>query len=246
MRDQDRTIVTSLVFLMLAVWLGFFFHRAPRFAGSLYGGMLGVSGASLMLIPLAVYSTVKRVRFIKQRVTGWVSLKTLLAVHIYTALIGSIFVLLHTGHKFNSPLGILLTATVLLVTLSGFTGRYLMSHIKLGLREKQQMLQQLQREFDLTSHSLENQGADQPLTRSTSDQLRDWLPWGGQTEPTISSFTILVSAIADLEYSILVHSWMTSWFQRWLRFHLVISGILVTLLTFHIWSGVYYGLRWFQ
>lgn len=246
MRDQDRMIVTSLVLLMLAVWLGFFFHREPRFAGSLYGGMLGVSGVILMLVPLAVYSMVKRVAFIKQRVTSWVSLKTFLAVHIYTALVGSIFVLLHTGQKFNSPLGILLTATVLLVTLSGFTGRYLMSHIKLGLREKQEMLKQLQREFEQVSYHSLSSAAVQPLIQSKSGQLEDWLPRGGQTEVTLPSVTTLVSAIADLEYSILVHSWMTNWFQRWLRFHLVISGILVTLLTYHIWSGVYYGLRWFQ
>lgn len=246
MRDQDRSIVTLLVLLMLAIWLGFFFHRAPRFAGSLYGGILGVGGVILMLMPLAVYSVVKRVSFIKHRVTGWVPLKLLLSVHIYTALVGSILVLLHTGHKFYSPLGILLTSTVLLVTLSGFTGRYLMSHIKLGLNEKQEMLKQLQREFDQQSRHISSHVATQPLMQSTSHQLRNWLPREEQTEVTQSSISVLVSAIADLEYSILVHSWMTSWFQRWQKFHLVISGLLVSLLVFHIWSGVYYGLRWFQ
>ena len=56
-------------------------------------------------------------------------MRTLLTVHIYTALCGSILVLLHTGHKFDSPLGMALTVMVLLVVLSGFIGRYLMSHI---------------------------------------------------------------------------------------------------------------------
>ena len=58
-----------------------------------------------MLVPLGAYSVVKRVRIIKRRVTGWMSMRTLLTFHIYTALIGSILVLLHTGHKFDSPLG---------------------------------------------------------------------------------------------------------------------------------------------
>lgn len=243
MRDQDRTIVTSLVFLMLAVWLGFFFHRAPRFAGSLYGGILGVCGASLMIIPLATYSVVKRVSFIKRRVAGWISLKTLLAVHIYTALVGAIFVLLHTGHKFDSPLGMLLTATVLLVVLSGFVGRYLMGYINHGLREKQQMLGRLQFEYEQLSLRVSSSDTVQP---SMSDQHRDWLPGGDQPEVSVSSFTVLASAIADLEYSIVVHGGMTNLFRRWLRFHLVISGVLIALLSFHIWSGVYYGLRWFQ
>ncbi len=114
MRNREWIIVTLLVLLMLTVWLGFLLHRSPRFAGSLSGGVLGVSGTILMLVPLAAYCVVKRVRIIKRRVTGWMSMRTLLTVHIYTALLGSILVLLHTGHKFDSPLGMALTAMVLL------------------------------------------------------------------------------------------------------------------------------------
>ncbi len=99
MRDREKTIVTLLVLLMLTVWLGFLLHRSPRFAGSLSGGVLGVSGTILMFVPLAAYSVAKRVQIIKRRVTRWMSMRTLLTVHIYTALCGSILVLLHTGHK---------------------------------------------------------------------------------------------------------------------------------------------------
>ncbi len=112
MRDRDRTIVTLLVLLMLTVWLGFLLHRSPRFAGSPWGGVLGVSGAILMIVPLAAYGVVKRVQVIKRRITGWMPMRTLLTVHIYTALLGSILVLLHTGHKFDSPLGMALTVMV--------------------------------------------------------------------------------------------------------------------------------------
>ncbi len=110
MRDREWTIVALLVLLMLTVWLGFLLHRSPRFAGSLPGGVLGVVGTILMLVPLAAYSIIKRVQIIKRRVKGWVTMRTLLMVHIYTALVGSILVLLHTGHKFDSPLGMALTA----------------------------------------------------------------------------------------------------------------------------------------
>lgn len=81
------------MFLMLTVWLGFLLHRSPRFAGSLSGGVLAVSGTVLMFVPLAAYSVVKRVRVIKSRVTDWISMRTLLAVHISMALLGSILVL---------------------------------------------------------------------------------------------------------------------------------------------------------
>ena len=62
----------------------------------------------------------------------------------------------------------------------------------------------------------------------------------------MSSVSALVGGIADLEYSIAVHAWMKSRFQKWLRFHLVIAGVLGVVTAVHVWSGVYYGLRWFQ
>ncbi len=246
MRDREGTVVTLLVLLMLSIWLGFLLHSSPRFAGSLSGGVLGVTGSVLMFVPLAAYSVVKRVRIIKRRVTGWISLRTLLAVHIYMALLGSILVLLHTGHKFDSPLGMGLTATVLLVVLSGFTGRYLMKHIGRGLREKEQMLRGLQLGFEQTGDALARQMVETTSIRSMV--LRPWSWLGGQspTEDSASSVSAVAGAIAEFEYSIAVHGWMKNWFRRWLRFHLVISGALGFLLGLHVWSGVYYGLRWFQ
>ncbi len=168
MRDREKTIVTLLVLLMLTVWLGFLLHRSPRFAGSLSGGVLGVSGTILMLVPLAAYSVVKRVQIIKRRIAGWMSMRTLLTVHIYMALCGSILVLLHTGHKFDSPLGMALTVMVLLVVLSGFIGRYLMSHISQGLREKQQMLRGLQLGFKQMSQDYAHHNVEHTSTRSES------------------------------------------------------------------------------
>ncbi len=246
MRDRERTIVTLLVLVMLTVWLGFLLHRSSRFAGSLSGGVLGVSGTILMLVPLAAYSVVKRVRSIKRRVTGWMSMRTLLTVHIYMALCGSILVLLHTGHKFDSPLGMALTVMVLLVVLSGFIGRYLMSHISQGLREKQRMLRGLQLGFKQMSQDFAHQSAEHTSTRSAPGRPWNWLSGWSQTEDSGSSVGAVAGAIADVEYSIAVHGWMKNRFQKWLRFHKVISGVLCLLLALHVWSGVYYGLRWFQ
>ena len=246
MRDREWTIVTLLVLLMLTVWFGFLLHSSPRFAGSLFGGVLGVTGTFLMLVPLATYMVVKRVQVIKRRLTGWMSMRTLLMVHIYTALFGSILVLLHTGHKFDSPMGMALVAMVLLVVLSGFIGRYLMSHISRGLREKQQMLRSLQLEFEQMSDDLAHEKVEHTSNRSTPDRPWYWPSGWSQTEVSVSSVSAVAGGIADLEYSIAVHGWMKNWFQKWLRFHRVISEVLFLLLVLHVWSGVYYGLRWFQ
>jgi hypothetical protein len=138
-----------------------------------------------------------------------------------------------------------LTAMVLLVVLSGFIGRYLMSHISQGLREKQQMLEGLQLVFQQMSQDFSHQNVGQTLTRSAPDRPWNWLSWS-QTDDSVSSVSAVAGGIADLEYSIAVHGWMKNWFQKWLRFHKVISGVLCSLLAIHVWSGVYYGLRWFQ
>ena len=238
MRDRESTVVTLLVLLMLTVWLGFLLHRSPRFAGSLSGGVLGVTGTILMLVPLAAYWAVKRIQTIKRHVTRWMSMRTLLTVHIYAAICGSILVLLHTGHKFDSPLGMALTASVLLVVLSGFTGRYLMSQISRGLREKQETLRGLQLGFEKMSQDLAHDNVDSASIRSAPDRR-------SQTEESVSSVSAVAGGIADLEYSIAVHGWMKKWFRKWLRFHRVIFGVLCVLLALHVWSGVYYGLRWF-
>src|SRR6516164_8862308 len=156
MKERERLIITGLIGLLLLLWLGFLVHRAPRFAGSLWGGVLGVSGAVLMLMPLA-YSLVKRVKRVQERLWRRVTMRTLLAWHMYAGILGPILALLHTGHKFDSPLGIALTAMMLLVVLSGFTGRYLMGYFTHELLEKRQMLDALKAAYDQTAGQLARQ-----------------------------------------------------------------------------------------
>ncbi len=247
MRGREWTTVTLLALLMLTVWLGFLFHQSPRFAGSPLGGVLAVSGSSLMLVPLAIYWVAKRAPSIKRRLSAWMSMRTLLTVHIYTALLGAILVLLHTGHKFDSPLGMALTAMVLLVALSGFVGRYLMSHIGLTLREKEERLERLRLVFQGMRDDHARQEVEHSSVRSTP---RVWslfgsLPLTGGADP-LTSVGAIAGGIADLEYSIAVHAWFKKWFQKWLRFHRAIAGVLCFGLALHVGAAIYYGLRWFQ
>ena len=64
MQERERWIVTGLVLLLIVLTLGFYVHRDPRFPGSLAGGVLGISGAALMFVPLA-YLCVKRIPLLK-------------------------------------------------------------------------------------------------------------------------------------------------------------------------------------
>jgi hypothetical protein len=252
MKERDRLVVSGLVVLLLLLWLGFLVHRSPRFAGSAWGGVLGVSGAVLMLVPLA-YSLVKRVKWVQKRVWRWVSMRTLLAWHIYAGILGPILALLHTGHKFNSPVGIALTAMMLLVVLSGFTGRYLMGYFTHELLEKKQMLEALKAAYDQTAGELTRQPEQAALLSTFSGFFSRVLAGlfipspaaepGGMAAPARA--LRLAESMADVEYAIKTHETFKRWFAWWLRFHIVISAILYVLLALHVWSGIHFGLRWF-
>lgn len=255
MKERERIIVTGLVLLMLIVWLGFAFHQSPRFAGSLWGGVLGVGGGVLMLAPLA-YLIVKRVRPLKKMITKYVSMRTLLAWHIYTGILGPILVLLHTGHKFESPLGIALTAMTLIVVLSGFVGRYLMKQFSQEIREKKATLAQLNDAYALTQQQLATHPDAAALVRPFSgffSRLAAGLfahdeeiqPSANSTH-TLASCVRLAEAIADVEYAIETHERFKQWFGKWLKIHIVISIVLYVLMALHIWAAIHFGLRWLE
>ncbi|MVF23634.1 hypothetical protein EVC37_18740 [Methylocaldum sp. BRCS4] len=252
MQERERVVIAGLVVLMLVLGLGFFVHRSPRFAGSLAGGVLGVSGALLMVTPLA-YALVKRVGPVKNAVTRKVSLRTLLAWHVYTGIGGPILGLLHTGHKFQSPLGMLLTGTMLIVVLTGFVGRYLLSRCSQEIREQRETLSKLQTQYDAATLELQQRGepalafaTQGPLARLLAGLFLPSTAIAGVGGVTAAQAVRLAEAIADVEYSIKMHDVFQAAFNRWLKWHIGFSVVLYLLLGIHVWSGLYYGLRWFH
>lgn len=255
MKEKERVIVSSLVLLMVFLWLGFPFHQSRRFAGSLAGGILAVTGSILMVVPL-VYLFVKRIKRLKQKVTKRISMRTLLALHIYSGVLGPILVVIHTGHKFESPLGITLTAMTLLVVVSGFVGRYLMNQISKEIREKKAMLSALQTSYEQAASELAadpaRRHAIQPFAGFFSRLVASLflhesadVRASGQN-PLASPHTLLrlSEAISDTEYSIRTHEKFKVWFRKWLKFHILLSAILYLLMALHIWAAIHFGLRW--
>jgi hypothetical protein len=252
MREREPLVAGGLVTLLLVLWLGFLVHRNPRFAGSGWGGVLGVSGAVLMVASLA-YSVVKRARPLKAWVARRVPMRAVLGWHMYAGLLGAILGLLHTGHKFDSPLGVALTAAVLLVVLSGYVGRHLMKQITLEVSEKREMLTRLEAAYRQTAGDL----AAHPEQVAV---LRPWAGFWGRLvaavfhvlprtasapHPAWVRAMGLAESMADLEYAIKTHETFRWWFGFWLRVHVVTSGLMYLLLALHVWAGIHYGLRWF-
>lgn len=217
-------VVSGVVALMTILWLGFLVHRSQEFAGSALGGVFGVSGAALMVVPLA-YSLVKRIPALKRAATARFSMRTFLTWHIYSGLAGAILALVHTGHKFQSTLGIALTAMTLIVVISGYVGRYLLGFIAEDTREKESELATLRARYDRMSGPV------------AADALA--------IDVAVAVMPV-VESMADLEYAIRAERRMRTFFSRWLKWHLGVSAVLYVLLGLHVWAAMEFGLRWFR
>jgi hypothetical protein len=251
MIERERAIVTGLVVLLVVLTLGFYIHRDPRFPGSLTGGVLGISAAALMLVPL-VYLLIKRIPFLKRAVTPAVSMRTLLAIHIYAGVLAPILGILHSGHKFQSSLGIALTAMMLIVALSGFVGRYLLVQIATGTLDQRKLLSGMRREYDRAADDLVRNPVQAAALRPLAGFFtRLAAPFfvkdaSGPTGPAAAGARALrlSESMADVEYAIKSHDVAKSAFGRWLACHIIIAIVLYALLAMHVWSVWYFGIRW--
>lgn len=246
MKNRERFIVVSVFVVLVFAWLGFLLHVSPRFAGSGLGAVFGISGAVLMLIPLA-YVFVKRIPFLKERITRYVSLQTWLSIHIYTGIVGALLALVHTGHKYTSALGIALTATMLLVVVSGIVLRYLTPFVNLDMKDKLLLLQTARGDLDHAWGAFEKSATDQrelPREPSLTVGLAS-LEFSPAPDISAGRVTLLAEGVADLEYSIRTHELLKRWFSGTLTIHIVLSVAFYALLAAHIASGIYFGLRWF-
>ena len=247
MKDRDRVVVPGVLAVLLLTWLGFLIHHSPRFPGSGLGAVFGIAGAVLMLVPLA-YPIVKRVRFFRDRITPHVSMQTVLLVHVYAGIFGPLLAIIHTGHKFDSGLGISLTTVMLLVVVSGFTLRYLLTYVGHEMTDKLLLLQTARGDLDSAWGVLERSPAAaralprSPLLAAGLASLGLESSYGGPA----ADVTRIAESVADLEYAVRTHELFKRWFARALTLHIVLSVILYLLLALHIGSGIYFGLRWLR
>lgn len=227
MATQDRLAATIAFLVLVVLWLGFLIHRSPFFAGSLPGGIFGISGAALMLVPL-VYTMVKRSPGLRRAATIRHGFEPLLRAHIYFGLIGSLLAIIHTGHRFNSGLGILVTASMLMSVLTGFIGQYYLRYITENIQEKKAQLASLWRTLD---------------GRSSAHLEAAAVPG---TTLTVAGLLPLASAAADMQYSVEFQEPVRRLFKAWLSAHIAFSVIFYLSLGLHVWAGIHFGLRWFR
>jgi general stress protein CsbA len=222
--QSERGIVTALLTLQLVVWMGFLIHRSPRFPGSAWGGALGVSAALLMFVPLA-YTIVKRSPWLRPRVIARVPLARLLEWHTYASIVGAILAILHSGHRFQSWVGITLTASMLVAILSGYMGRYFFRYVSIEVAGLQARLAALRATYE----ALARRSAPRPELANVLGPRS-----GSEARALVEAFALRSSDAIKRR------------FRAWLAIHIAASIAFYGLLGVHVWSGIQYGLRWFD
>lgn len=246
-------IAGTFVLLLFVLWAGFLVHRAPRFPGSLTAGVLAISGALLMVGSSLAYSAVKRFPALRGRLGDRVTMGDLLTWHVYTGAVGAVLAILHTGHRFESNLGMALTASMLVTTFSGYFGRHLLGRVSLDMREKKDLLSSLQGSYNdavavMAANPTPLAGASDRNRRRLLTQLLA-IPRPGEPITEMDAplrAAGLAEAIAELEYSITSHDRLTRLTSAWLKLHITAAIVFYALLALHVWSAIHFGLRWFQ
>jgi hypothetical protein len=232
MSRPERFIVGGLLMILLFLVPAFVLHSAPRFAGTLSAFALGTAAATLM-VSLLIYPVAKYATAPGSLVRRFIPLRSLLAFHVYAGVIGAFLGILHTGHHYQSPLGIALVISMLVVVVTGFVGRYYLPDTISELRDQQSRLAALRSAYDRTAialaarHTSENAGSS-----AASSAFAD-----------VSALR-LVDGIADLEYAVGSQEAVKRIFTPWIVLHIVAAIAMYFLLTLHVATEIYFGLRW--
>lgn len=238
MRERGDILVALLVGFLLIFPLGYALHVAPRFPGSLVGGVMGIGAAVLMLLTLP-YVAAKHLEWVDHLVSRFVSKPTLLAIHVYAGVLAPIIGLIHAAHRFESPIGLMLTGLLLLTVLSGFVGRYLLGQTAKALRGRRSELSSLQAAF---LHLQAYPGDQAP---SLSRWKRYFFVSGEALVPIQpDGAESLAAALADTEFAIRAEEATNRLFSRWRLLHIILGSLVYGLLMLHIGAAIYFGLRW--
>ena len=143
---------------------------------------------------------------------------------------------------------------MLIVVLSGFTGRYLLSQISEEIREKKNLQAALFQRYEETAAEIRRRPEMVPALAAVArpmQWLRSYLlvPMYGIPAANANLYVRavdLAESISDMQYAIQMDNFFKSWFGRWLKIHIALSALLYVLLGLHVWAELHFGIRWFN
>ena len=231
----------AIVFAGLLVF--FVISPLENFSGNIVGHFLGIIGTLLMIATL-IY--VFRKRILKQK-----GKSNPLNPHIYFGLIGGIFVVIHSGSKSASLIGILVFIGMLLTIMSGIVGRLLVVRLNRSIKANKSDVETLEASLKSLKHELN------PIFCQKEFKLHDEVEWVAedselgldpQMDPQLSEkcsgFQLMAESLAEREELFQIYSKTKSLFTFWNNIHIASTSFLFAMVIVHVMTTLYYGLRW--
>ncbi len=170
-RNRELWLAFLTILAITAVYLYVVMRTgAVPAASEVFGHSLGIVGFLLMLMTETLYSIRKRTRRAR-----WGKMSSWLQFHIYTGLVGSYMVLLHSSWKFQGLAGVVMLLTVVIV-VSGFIGRYIYTAIPRTAEGAEIEARALEEAIARTEAQLQQWMASQPRAAQALAQRLAALP----------------------------------------------------------------------
>lgn len=233
-----------------------------------FGHRLGVVGAAMMAVGVAMYSARKRVGFLQRigRLSYW------LDVHIFLCTLGPFLVLLHTAFKIGGIVSIAFWSMVVVVT-SGVFGRYLYGQIPKTINGRFLSLQQIQSRRDhilerlaakgLTSEDVERltpsvpeetpRGFIRPMFLAVrydiaralvARRLRRHPSVGSLPSGTRTALTRTLRSELSLHRQMVLLTPFQRLFRYWHLFHLPLALLMLAIVVGHVAIAIMFGYGW--
>lgn len=219
---QPRELLLALVAVLAisGLYTGYANAVAVPAASGLLGHSLGIVGFTLMLMTETLYSLRKRAM---RRPRG--SMRAWLQFHIFTGIVGSYLVVLHSAWSFNGLAGWLTFMTVVVVA-SGFIGRYIYTAVPRTadgvVIEAQDLLVQLDAvRLEVSQPS--------PVDASIS-------PVAARSRKQAAA-----RRLRDLERQMAALRWARRTLATWHAIHIPLGMALFVMAFAHIGAAVYYA-----
>jgi hypothetical protein len=216
-----RELVVALLTIVgiTVLYAGYVGRATVPAAGGLLGHSLGILGLTLMLMTETLYSLRKRAMR-----RSWGTMRSWLQFHIFTGIVGSYLVVLHSAWSFNGLAGALTAMTVVVVT-SGFVGRYIYTAVPrtadgvvIEAQDLQLLLEAARQEVARPSVAdLASPGSARGHEQAAARRLR------------------------ELERQLAALRWARRTLATWHAVHIPIGIALFVMAAAHIVAAVYYA-----
>jgi hypothetical protein len=240
-------------------------EHAPQPSG-LVGHSMGIVGFLMMLSTEILYSLRKRIPgFHRGPMNLW------LQAHIFTGIVGSYLVVLHSGWKFNGLAGVLTLLTVVTV-ISGVVGRYIYTAVPRTLEGVEVEVFDLEEKIAAVDRNLQALGVDRAQTEAMTSTMHParglflvlgrpivrWRQRGRlrrvvqklvpqlKPAPRVAAAELykLLKERQSLQLQINSLDATRQLLALWHLFHVPLSGALFALAGIHIAAALYYATYW--